>query len=336
MKAIALISGGLDSILAARLIKEEGIDILPLNFKIPFYHLDKTASSKEQNRISQVADNLGSDLKIVDISDDFLKLLENPEHGFGANMNPCIDCKILMLRKAKELMKELDALFVVTGEVLGQRPMSQHKQALEIIEKKSGLPGLVLRPLSAKLLPLTMPEEKGWVRRNKLLDFNGRRRAPQIELAKAFNIKDYPNAAGGCLLTEPEFSRRLKDLIAHRELNMNNIELLKVGRHFRISQDTKLIVGRDEKEDRRLVNQAKENDYLFMPNDELAGPTCLGRGKGKFSEELIRFSCSITCRYCDLKGAISADIVYKIIPGRQDKISDVLPINDTELNNLRI
>ncbi|TRZ50545.1 tRNA 4-thiouridine(8) synthase ThiI, partial [bacterium] len=224
MKTIALISGGLDSILAARLIKKQGFDVIPLHFKIPFCHRDKGISSRENNLISFVKNNLGSDLKISDITSEFLKLLIKPEHGFGANLNPCIDCKIFMLTKAKEMMKELDAAFVITGEVLGQRPMSQHRQALELIEKKSGLEGLLLRPLSAKLLPETIPEKEGWVSRDKLLNFSGRSRKSQINLAQEFRMENYPNAAGGCLLTDPEFAGRLKELIAHRQLSLNNIE----------------------------------------------------------------------------------------------------------------
>jgi len=334
MKAIALISGGLDSILAAQIVKEQGIDIIPLNFKVPFYHRAKKLSPPDKDDTSRAVDNLGLELKIIDIRNEFLKLLENPQHGFGANMNPCIDCKILMLAKAKELMKPLDAAFVLTGEVLGQRPMSQHRQALEIIEKKSGLQGLVLRPLSAKLLTQTLPEKEGWVDRNKLLDFSGRTRRPQMELAKDLNIKDYPNAAGGCLLTDPEFAKRLKDLINHQELSMDNVELLKIGRHFRISQDAKLVVGRDEEEDKELEKLARENDYLFYPHEELAGPTSLGRGK--FSKELVELSCQVTCRYSDLNGATSTDIVYKRVSEGKDKVLKVSPIGDNELICFRI
>ncbi len=331
MKAIALISGGLDSLLAARVIQEQGVEVIPLSFKIPFSPPAKKTVYK--NKFSLVADNLGRALKSFDISGKFLKLLVEPQHGFGANMNPCIDCKILMLSEAKELMKQFDAAFVVTGEVLGQRPMSQYRQALEMIEKESGLEGLVLRPLSARLLPETLPEKQGWVERNKLLDFNGRSRKPQVNLARGFQIKDYPNAAGGCLLTDPEFAKRLKDLISHQELTLNNVELLKIGRHFRVSDNSKLVVGRNELENERLVNLAQEGDYLFMPTDELAGPTALGRGI--FSEALIRLSCSITCRYCDLNGKTIATIIYKKIP-EQEKILRAQAADEIKLKSLRI
>jgi tRNA U34 2-thiouridine synthase MnmA/TrmU len=330
MKAIALISGGLDSILAARVIKEEGIEVIPLYFKIPFCHRIKENAGPS----SLVKNNLGSGLKTVDISSEFLKVLARPRYGFGSNMNPCIDCKILMLSKAKELMPELGAQFVVTGEVLGQRPMSQHRQALELIEKKSGLEGLLLRPLSAKLLPQTLPEKEGWVSREKLLDFGGRSRKPQIALAQKFAMKDYPNAAGGCLLTDPEFAKRLKELTSHQELKPDNIELLKIGRHFRLSEHAKLIVGRDEKEDKKLEESVKDGDYLFMPTQELAGPTSLGRGE--FNEGLIEFSCRITCSYCDLNGSKEAEIIYRKMPKKTDNILKVMPVEKDELAKIRI
>ncbi len=334
MKAIALISGGLDSILAAKVIKEQGIDIVPLYFKIPFCHSAKKTSSQQADKVSLVKDNLGQDLKSIDIGLEFLKLIEKPKYGFGANMNPCIDCKILMLTKAKELMKLWDAAFVVTGEVLGQRSMSQDRQSLELIERESGLEGLLLRPLSAKLLWQTVPEKESWVNRDKLWNFSGRTRQPQINLAKDFHIENYPNAAGGCLLTDPEFAKRLKDVVSHQELSMDNIELLKIGRHFRISPDTKLIVGRNEEENGQLVKLAKDNDYLFMPGDEIAGPTSLGRGQ--FSEELTKLSCCITCRYCDLNGETGTEIIYRKIPQKENNILRVSPIKNVELMSLHV
>lgn len=323
MKAIALISGGLDSALAAKLVKEQGVEVMGLRFKIPFC----------PNGSKNFPD-LGIGIREVNINDDFLEMMQNPRYGYGSNMNPCIDCKILMLRKAKEFMGQDDAKFIVTGEVLGQRPMSQHKQALSTVAKKAGLEGLVLRPLSAKLLPETIPEKEGWIKREKLLSFSGRGRKQQIELAKTFAIREYAQPAGGCLLTDPEFSKRLKELINHEGLNLNNIELLKIGRHFRIAQEAKLVVGRNEKENEQLANLARENDYLFFPSVDLAGPTSLGRGK--FNEDLIKLSCSITCRYCDLNGKINADIIYMKNPEKEQKILNVSPIKENQLSTLRI
>jgi tRNA U34 2-thiouridine synthase MnmA/TrmU len=334
MKAIALISGGLDSILAAKLMERQGVKILPLHFRIPFCHRDKESGSPGKDIAILVADNLSEKLKTVNISNEFLKLLINPRCGFGSNMNPCIDCKILMLAKAKELMPQVDAQFVVTGEVLGQRPMSQHRQALEIIEKRSGLEGLILRPLSAKLLAQTIPEKQGLIKRDRILSFSGRSRKPQINLARDLHIKDYPNAAGGCLLTDPGFTRRLKELIEYRELSVDNIELLKIGRHFRISGKTKLIVGRNEKESKELEDLAKVNDYLFFPNDELAGPTSLGRGE--YNEDLVKFSCRATCRYCDLNGRTKARIVYREVSKKDIYEYEVPPLENDMLASYRI
>lgn len=325
MRAIALISGGLDSILAAKIIQDEGIEVIPLNFKIPFY--------KSYDKAAWASKYLNTEFKTIDISADYLEIIQNPEYGFGSNMNPCIDCKILMLNRAKLLMQELDAKFIVTGEVLGQRPMSQNRRVLGIISKSSGLEGLVLRPLCAKLLPESMPEKEGWVSRDKLLDFNGRSRKPQIELAKKLGIKDYPTPAGGCLLTDPEFSKRLKELISHNELDISNIELLKIGRHFRISSNTKLIVGRNQQENEGLVELSKKDDYIFMPQN-IAGPTALGRGR--FSQDLIKLSCSITCRYSDLDGTKTCKITYGRISTKDKNILEISSLPEQNLIDLRI
>lgn len=334
MKAIALVSGGLDSALAAQLVKEQGVEIIALNFKTPFCLCDRGRAPAGCGSFgSQAAANLGIEFRVINVTDEFFRMLKNPKHGYGANMNPCIDCRILMLRKAKEFMQEADASFIITGEVLGQRPMSQHKQALRIIEEESGLEGLVLRPLSGKLLPETIPERKGWLRRDNLLDFSGRTRRPQINLAEKLNIKDYACPAGGCLLTDPGFSRRLKDLIAYGELNLNNVELLKLGRHFRLSVAAKLVVGRDEKENARLLNLAGDDDYIFMPS-EIPGPAVLGRGA--FDEALIELACGITCRYSDIDGKVDADIVYSKVPEKKEKVLKVLPVEESRLMSLRI
>jgi len=332
MKAIVLISGGLDSILAAKIIIEQGIDIIPLNFRIPFCHINAHAY---QGKVLAdfVKINLGKKLRTVDINEEFLELLLKPRYGFGANMNPCIDCKILMLVKSKELMPELKAEFIVTGEVLGQRPMSQHKQALKVIELDSGLKGLLLRPLCAKNLIPTIPEEKGWVNREKLLDFSGRSRRPQINLARKFGISGYPNASGGCLLTDRQFSGRLKDLFQDKKPDLRSIELLKTGRHFRIGTHTKLIVGRNERENRDLEEEAKAGDYLFMPEEKMAGPTCLGLGD--FSQKQIVLCAQIACRYCDSYGH-EAQIAYRRIPDQGSLSLNVLPIKEDKLAGLRI
>ncbi len=300
MKAIALVSGGLDSTLAIKVAKEQGIEVTPVYFRTSFC---------QRESFSQLEKNIGQPVKVIDISKEFLELLIDPPHGFGSSMNPCIDCKILMLRKAKELMSVLGASFVITGEVLGQRPMSQNRQALNNIEKKSGLTGLLLRPLSAKLMPETLAEKEGRVDRSKLLNFSGRGRSPHIALAKKFGITEFAAPAGGCLLTESLYAKRIKDLIAHHQLDLENIELTKLGRHFRLSPQAKLIVGRDEKESILLEKLASKEDIVLTPNDVLAGPTALFRGRPDVG--LIELAGKITVSYCDLNGKKEAELFVK-------------------------
>lgn len=334
MKAIALISGGLDGILAARLTRESGIEVIPVYFDIPFHQKENKLFSNGRDKTAIISSSLGPEAITVDISSDFFALLLNPKYGYGSNMNPCIDCKILMLKKAKELMLQKQASFIVTGEVLGQRPMSQTKRNFLIMDKECGLEGLVLRPLSAKLLPKTIPEEQGWVNKDFLLDFNSRGRRSQLALAEKFKITDYLAAGGGCLLTEPEFIKKIKDLISHGELNAENVELLKTGRHFRISETAKLIVGRDERENKELENAAKEKDLLFIPPDNTAGPNSLARGI--LSEDLIRLCCSITCYYCDNKDKAVLKITYRKIQSGEEDILEVSPVENSFLAGIRV
>ncbi|MFA5085916.1 MAG: 7-cyano-7-deazaguanine synthase, partial [Candidatus Omnitrophota bacterium] len=235
-KAIVLLSGGLDSILAAKLMLEQGVEVLAVNFsaKLCMCGCKKTGESAAEAS----AKMLGITLKTIDITNDFIEIVKNPRHGHGANVNPCIDCKIYMLKYARKMMADTGASFLVTGEVLGERPMSQRMDALNLIEKSAGVRGLLLRPLTAKNMEPTKPELEGVVDREKLLDIRGRSRKPQMALAKEFGITDYPNPAGGCLLTDPEFAKRVKDAIKHDEFNTGNLALLSVGRHFRLSECT--------------------------------------------------------------------------------------------------
>jgi len=333
MKAIALISGGLDSTLAAKLIRDLGIELICLNTVSPFCLCNHRSSSGCLYGAGHVAKSLGLKLFSIDVSGEYLEIVKNPRHGYGSNMNPCIDCRILLFKKAKEIMQKEGASFVITGEVLGQRPMSQKLNTMRLIEKEAGLEGLVLRPLSAKVLEPTIPEKQGLVNRDKLLAISGRGRREQMDLACQFGINDYPCPSGGCLLTDPEFSRRLKDLMKHDTFNLENIQLLKVGRHFRLSDKAKLIVGRNEKENERLLSFTRENDYLFMPKD-IAGPTALGRGI--FDGELIKISGGITSRYCDINGNSAVEILYKKFPEQGNNILKVPSVEDSLIKGLRI
>ncbi|HAW50685.1 TPA: hypothetical protein DCX16_07030 [bacterium] len=289
-KALALLSGGLDSTLAIKCILEQGIEVKALNFITPFF------SSKIGYKIDEICSEFGIELKVVALVEEYFEIIKHPKYGYGSNMNPCIDCKILMFKKAKEYMEEIGASFIITGEVLGQRPMSQRKNTMKTIDKEAGLEWLVLRPLSAKLLDPTISEIEGVVDREKLLAFCGRSRKPQFALAKDYNLKNYSWPAGGCLLTDPEFAKRMRDLVKHTPFfTINDVELLKIGRHFRLSEGAKVIVGRDKIENERLLELRKNGD-LFLETRDYLGPIVLFRGKDK---NVLEQAGKITARYSD-------------------------------------
>lgn len=334
MKAIALISGGLDSTLAAKLIQGLGIELICLNTVSPFCLCNRRSSSGCFHGAASSAKDLGLKLISMDVSPEYFEIVKNPKYGYGSNMNPCIDCRILLFKKAKEAMQREYASFIITGEVLGQRPMSQRKKIMRLIEKEAGLEGLVLRPLSAGILEPTIAEREGWVPRDKLLAINGRGRREQIALAGRWGINDYPCPAGGCLLTDPQFSRRLKDLMKHGALDLNDVQLLKLGRHFRLSDTAKLIVGRNERENTRLLSLAREKDYLFIPGDNAAGPTSLARGQ--LSEELTGLAFGITSYYCDRNGSESVEIFCKRLPGEEAGTHNITPVEKNRFINYLI
>ncbi|MDD5006307.1 MAG: tRNA 4-thiouridine(8) synthase ThiI [Candidatus Omnitrophica bacterium] len=331
MKAISLISGGLDSVLATKLILDQGIDVIGLNCVTPF-------SSCTHNNcncvVKRAANKLGIELKVVNLGEEFLEILKNPSYGYGKNMNPCIDCKILMLKKAKEAMENTGAKFIVTGEVLGQRPMSQKRPTLGLIEKKAGVEGILVRPLSAKVLDATEPEKNGLIDRGKLLGISGRGRTEQIFLAKTFDISDYSTPAGGCLLTYQGYAKKVDDLIKHNQLTLDNVFLLKIGRHFRLSPQHKLIVGRDEKENIQLFALAKKGDWIYEPQEEIRGPVALGRGEPQ-GEAQIEQSCRIVARYCD-ENKSDLEIRVKQYGDDSQKNIRCAPFKDSEAFAFRI
>lgn len=302
-KAIVLLSGGLDSILAARLMIEQGVDVIAVNFsaKLCMCGCKKTGDSAAQ----VAAKMLNIPLETIDITNDFIEIVKNPRYGHGANINPCIDCKIYMLKHAKSLMDKLGASFLVTGEVLGERPMSQRKDALNLIEKRAEVRGILLRPLTAKNLLPTKPELEGIVDRNKLLDIKGRGRKPQIALAEKFGIKQYPNPAGGCLLTDPGFTKRVKEAIKHDEFNMENLAILSAGRHFRIDDGSRIVVGRDDAENNVLLSLAEDTDMIFKLVHH-QGPIVILRGKR--NEKIIYCAASIAAYHTKLRSERSVEV----------------------------
>lgn len=275
--AVALLSGGLDSMLAVKMMVEQGIELTAVHFTSPFCNCSsKNAGCGSQAR--RAAGTFGIPIRVVAKGMDYLQVVENPSHGYGRGMNPCIDCRIYMLRKVSGMMEELGASFVITGEVLGQRPMSQHRQAIELIDKESGLAGRILRPLSAHHFPPTRPEIEGIVDRTRLLSISGRSRKVQIALAEQLGVRDYPCPAGGCLLTDPEIAVRLQDLFAHVPgYTHRDLVLLTIGRHFRLNPSLRVILGRTQEENERLLALAVPGDTVFTPED-FRGPTALAAG----------------------------------------------------------
>ena len=277
-KGFSLMSGGLDSQLAVRVLQRAGAEVEGVCFVTPFF---------SPKAAEQAAAALGIPLNVVDFTDDEIALIENPPHGFGGAMNPCIDCHATMIRRAGEMMLARGFDFVATGEVMGQRPMSQNKQSLGIVAKSSGLEGRLVRPLSALLLEPTLPETEGKLDRTRLLDLQGRGRERQIQLAAEFGIVNYPSPAGGCKLTEEGYGRKLKDLLEHEGLRTRRlVELLAVGRHFRLPDGTGLIVGRDRNDN--AVLKAESARGTLIASEDLPGPTALLVGGPKSDADLAR------------------------------------------------
>jgi tRNA-specific 2-thiouridylase len=332
MKAIALLSGGLDSTLATRIVQDLGIELEALNFLTVFC----TCTNRGETCLAskKAVDALGIPLKVMNVSEEYLDVVKHPTHGYGSNMNPCIDCRIFMMKKAKTHMEEVGASFIVTGEVLGERPMSQRRDAMRLIEKESGLDGLILRPLSAKLMAASIPEKEGWVDREKMLKIQGRSRKPQIQLANHFGIHDYPCPAGGCLLTDPGFSKRIRDLIRHHsDFSLNDVHLLKIGRHFRFSPQLKLVVGRNEEENQKIQTFSQEGDTLLKL---LRFPSPLSLLRGEGGEREIEKAAAITARYSKAKDLQKVEVTCKKGKGDGERTLSVSPLSEKEIEELMI
>lgn len=328
MKTVILFSGGLDSILAARIVSV----CHPEAEAVYFYNVFIPSSCREViKEISLYTEKLNIPLKVFDISGEVVDLVKVPKYGHGVNLNPCIDCKILMFKKAGEYMENIKAKFIVSGDVLGERPMSQRKDIFNLIEKETGLTGLILRPLSAKLLKVTIPEEKGWIKRENLYAISGRSRKEQIGLAKEFGIDPYPAPAGGCLLTDPGFCRRLKDLLDFQpDFDKEEVSLLKIGRHFRISSLAKLIVPRNEKEEKELMAKRSTNFLEFIPSG-IKGRLSLG--VGNFGEEEIKTAVKIAAFYTQKD---VEEKTIKVVRARKEKIIVAKPLSEEGLGRYRI
>jgi tRNA-uridine 2-sulfurtransferase len=336
-KAVALVSGGLDSMLAVRVVQDHGVYVEGLNFFTGFcveghtHAIRKKDQAKPQrNNALWVAEHLGIKLHFVDVVDEYRDIVLNPRYGYGANLNPCLDCKIFMVERALQWMKAHGFDFLITGEVLGQRPKSQRKDTLPIVQRDSGADDLLLRPLCAKHLPLTLPEREGWVDRQRLLDFSGRGRKPQIALAREYGFEDYAQPAGGCcFLTDPQYAEKLTDLWisrGDRSYDLDDIMLLKVGRHIRPRPNFKVIIAREEGEGRYL--QGYRKGYVSITTLSHGGPDALIDGVP--TDEDIELAARLVARYGQGRNCSSVRVQIRSPSGSTREL-DVLPLRPHEI-----
>ncbi|EIJ34942.1 tRNA (5-methylaminomethyl-2-thiouridylate)-methyltransferase [Thiothrix nivea] len=332
-RAVSLISGGLDSMLATKAVLEQGIHVEGINFFTGFcveghtHAIRKQAKDKpKRNNSLWVAEQLGIKLHIVDIVEEYKDVVLNPKHGYGANMNPCLDCKIFMVKKAHEWIQQKDFDFIITGEVVGQRPMSQRAKTMPIVARESGAEDLLLRPLSAHNLPPSLPEREGWVDREQLFGFSGRGRKPQMALAARWGIEEYAQPAGGCcFLTDANYTHKLKDLWAHRpsrDYELDDIMLLKIGRHLRPRPHFKMIISREEGETNFL--EGYKSQFTWIKTASHAGPLTILDGDGMTDDDLD-LAAQISARYS--KGKSAETVVCKVAkPGEAFREISVAPL----------
>jgi tRNA U34 2-thiouridine synthase MnmA/TrmU len=322
-KGVGLISGGLDSILAVKVLQDQNIDIIGVSFVTPFFSSEKAENASKY---------LNIDLRILDITDIHIEMIQSPRHGYGKGMNPCIDCHALMFNIAGKLMETEKADFLFSGEVLGERPMSQNFRSLMMVSDESGYGDFIIRPLSAKLLPETRPEREGKVDRERLLDISGRSRKPQIELAEYYGIKEYAQPAGGCLLTDKGYSKRLKDLITNNpDFDRRDIDLLTIGRQFRLKTGEKVIVGRDQKDNEKLMSMKRDNDVIIDLVDYPSPIVMIPNGG---SQEAIALSASICVTHSDAPNNENVNVIYSL--GGDEYYIRVKAISRDELDSIRI
>ncbi|MFH2035944.1 MAG: hypothetical protein ABIJ45_06035 [Candidatus Zixiibacteriota bacterium] len=329
--AVALFSGGLDSILSVLLVMRQNIEVTAITFMTHFGCDIEDRSGCGSNPYP-MAEKFGFNVKLMHLGQKFIDIVKAPKHGYGKNLNPCIDCRLLMLSEAKLFKEMIGADFVITGEVLGQRPKSQRRDAMMFVDRKSGLDGYLVRPLSAKLFPETMPEKSGLLDRNLLENITGRSRKRQMQLAKEFGVTDYPSPAGGCLLTEPSYTNRLRDLMHYdKDFGFVDLNLLRQGRHFRLSDKVRIIVGRNEKDNDKIESMAQENHLVFEAREAGSPITIL---IGEPSDEEIKLAAAITARYSSARNEPEVEITY--IKNRVDNKLKIEPADPEEIEKYQI
>ncbi|MGQ9678521.1 MAG: tRNA 4-thiouridine(8) synthase ThiI [bacterium] len=321
--AVGLFSGSLDSILATKLVVEQKVNVVALHFRVPFAVSRRFPNEKQ---LQSLADLFGVSLVSVEVGDDYLDIVRVPQFGYIRRMAPCVDCRLYMLKKAKELMEEIKADFVFTGEVLGQQPFSQNKRSLKLLEKTAELNGRLLRPLSAKLLEPTIPELTGLLRRERFFDFHGKKRRRQIRLAREFGLVDYPIPGGGCLLTDSNFAARCRDAIEYNELTLPEVELLGYGRHFRLPSGGKVVVGRNKKENEVLERLGLAYGLMVCKAIDIVGPVVLYRARKRTKKD-IETAARICARYSDAPDGqtvkvICADQEFSVSAASDEQLKD--------------
>jgi tRNA U34 2-thiouridine synthase MnmA/TrmU len=327
-EALCLLSGGLDSALAAKLVQEQGIRVTGVHFLLPFGRYCKREAHLP---VDAVAESLGIDVEVVELGEEYLEIVRHPKHGYGSNVNPCIDCHIFMLRKAGQMMESRGMNFVVTGEVVGQRPMSQRSPTMRRIEKESGLEGYLVRPLSAQLLEPTRPELEGLLDRDALLGVHGRSRKELLRLAHEKGVRGFSSPGGGCLLTDPGYARRVRDLMEHNMLTLHNIDLLSVGRHFRLPAGGKLVVGRNESDNDLLSDLAGEEDVL-LTTPEIPGPTAVLTPSVVSGDDMM--AARIVARYSDAPR--NGKVRIRIGDAEDARLIEVSPLDPESTSGLMI
>ena len=324
VKALGLCSGGLDSILAALVLRDQGVEVQWVTFETPFFTAEKARRTASKNKIPLI---------VKDITERYIPMLKNPRCGYGQGMNPCLDCHALMFRIAGEMMGETESYFLFSGEVMGQRPMSQTKSSMRYVEKHSGYDGYILRPLSAKRLPGTWMEKAGLVDRERLYGLTGRSRKPQIALAESFGVTDYPAPAGGCLLTDKGYARRLQDLFDHQaDFTREDLELLKYGRHLRTNEAVKLVVGRNKSDNENIVSCYRPESDVLTQMAVHPGP--VGLLPHGAPEEIVNWAASVCAGYSKAPAGEGAEV--NVYTPDESKTIDVLPIPNEQVQSLMV
>ncbi len=328
VKAVGLLSGGLDSTLATKIVKDLGIEIYGVYFAMPWGCCDKAMAT-------EAAERIGIKFIVLQLDERYLEIVKKPKHGYGTAMNPCVDCRIHMFSRAAQYMKHIRADFIFTGEVLGQRPMSQMRASMKQIERETGLEGRLLRPLCAQFLEPTIPEQEGLIEREKLLNFSGRSRKPQIQLAQNLGISEYNQPAGGCLLTDHKFANRMRDTLKHGYRNFRETIALKWGRHFRINKDFKVIVGRNAEENESLLRYAHPDDHI-MTLAQHQGPTLLLKGYDP-SAEILTVAAGLVQQYSKYKSEPPQKIKYWAIADRNNtQLIDAQKLEEADIKQMYI